>query len=142
MNYLKSTLCLILVWTCIHSIAQKSQKQIELEENKVYIFTDEERANIQYQFYEKTQKMGMSDELEAEYSRILIYHFYDMTRLDDKDQGNTEQEVKIKLKGLVNKMNSEIKPILSDKQYNMHLSNFNAVLKAAYRRNNWDWDLD
>ncbi|WP_370392000.1 hypothetical protein [uncultured Winogradskyella sp.] len=122
--------------------AQKSQKEIELEKNKVEIFGHEEKANLQYYFYLKTKELGLNDEDEAEYYRILLHYTYDMNRLNDKDQDNSEEEIKSKLKALIKKMNSEIRTVLNEEQFKLHVKNFNDGLKAAYRKNNWKWDLD
>ena len=122
--------------------AQKSQKQINLEKNRVQIFNDEERANVQYHFYEKTLELKLDDEAEAEYYRIIVFHVYDMGRLYDKDKSNTDEEIRTKLKALVKKMDAEVKPILTAEQYKMHQKNFRDVLQSAYRAKNWDWDMD
>jgi hypothetical protein len=127
---------------CLKVEAQKSQKEIELEKNKVEILGHEERANLQYYFYLKTKELGLNDENEAEYYRILIHYTYDMNRLNDKDQDNSEEEIKSKLKALIKKMNSEIRTVLNEEQFKLHVKNFNEGLKAAYRKNNWEWDLD
>jgi hypothetical protein len=122
--------------------AQKSQKQINLEKNRVQIFNDEERANVQYHFYQKTQELNLSDAVEAEYYKIIVYHVYDMARLDDKDQDNTDEEIRTNMKVLVLKMDKEVKPILNPEQFKMHQQNFKDVLQSAYRARNWEWDLD
>ncbi|OZV67680.1 hypothetical protein [Winogradskyella aurantia] len=139
-----SQLVLTIICFCITalSLAQKSQKQINLEKNRVQIFNDEERANVQYHFYEKTQDLKLSDKVEAEYYRIIVYYVYDMARLDDKDQDNTDGEIRTKMKALVKKMDKEVKPILSPEQYKMHQQNFRDVLQSAYRARNWEWDMD
>jgi hypothetical protein len=132
-------ICLFMVSV---AVAQKSQKQINLEKNRVQIFNDEERANVQYHFYEKTQELKLDDDAEAEYYRIIVYHVYDMGRLYDKDKNNTDEEIRTALKALVKKMDAEVKPILTAEQYKMHQKNFRDVLQSAYRAKNWDWDMD
>lgn len=137
---------LITMMICLFMVsmaaAQKSQKQINLEKNRVQIFNDEERANVQYHFYEKTLELKLDDEAEAEYYRIIVFHVYDMGRLYDKDKSNTDEEIRTKLKALVKKMDAEVKPILTAEQYKMHQKNFRDVLQSAYRAKNWDWDMD
>lgn len=135
---------LTVICFCIASVtlAQKSQKQINLEKNRVQIFNDDERANVQYHFYEKTQELNLTDDAESEYYRVIIYHVYDMGRLYDKDKSNTDEEIRTKLKALVKKMDAEVKPILTAEQYKMHQKNFRDVLQSAYRAKNWEWDMD
>jgi hypothetical protein len=99
-----------------NSFGQKSQKEINQEKNKVQIFSDEE-----------------------DYYRLLLHYVYDIQRLDDKDKGNSDDEVKAGLEKIVSTMNSKIQPVLSEKQYQQHLYNFNDILKSIYRRNSWEW---
>lgn len=122
--------------------AQKSQKEIDLEKNKVEIFGHEEKANLQYYFYLKTKELGLNNKDEAEYYRILLHYTYDMNRLNDKDKDNSEEEIKSKLKALIKKMNFEIRAVLNEEQFERHVKNFNDGPKAAYRKNNWKWDSD
>jgi hypothetical protein len=135
-------LCLFLMLMPAILQAQKSQKQINLEKNRVEIFNDEERANVQYHFYEKTQELNLTDDVEAEYYRIIVYHVWDMARLDDKDKENTDEEIRAQLKALLKKMDKEVQPILTEEQFMMHKKNFRDVLKSGYRAKNWEWDID
>lgn len=142
MKYLKVILLGFSFGLVFNAYGQKSQKQMDLEKNRVQIFNDEERANVQFHFYEKTVALGLSDEVEAEYYRIVLKNVYAMSRIDDKDQNNTEEEQRTKLKEMVAIMNTEVKPILTKEQYQQHVNNFNDVLKSAYRARNWEWNIE
>ena len=63
----------VIVLISIPLSSQTNTQQLDREKEKVMIFTPEERANLQLWFYEQTQKMGLSEETNAEYERI----FYD-----------------------------------------------------------------
>ena len=119
---------------------QQTQKELEREKNKVQIFSDEERANLQLHFYDKTKEMNFSEDVEDDYYRLLLHYVYDMQRLNDKDKGNSDEEVKVQLEKIVSTMNSKIQAVLSQDQYQKHLTNFNDVLESVYRRNSWEWD--
>ncbi len=121
------------------NVNAQSQKQIDLEKNKVQIFSDEERANLQLHFYDKTQEMNLSETVEEDYYRLLLHYVYDMQRLNDKDKDFTNDEMKVELEKLVTKMNSKIQPVLTEEHYQTHLNNFNDVLKSIYRRNGWEY---
>lgn len=138
MKATKSFFIVIFILTFFNLNAQ-SQKQIDREKNNVDIFSDEERANLQLHFYDKTKEMKLSEEVEEEYYRILLHYVYDMQRLDDKDKDFTNDEIKVELEKLVIKMNSKIQPVLTKDQYQIHLINFNDLLKSIYRRNGWEW---
>ena len=135
-----TTIILLSLFTNIYG--QKSQKEIDKKNNKVELFSDEENANLQLYFYDKTQEMNLSEKVEEEYYRILLHYTFDMQRLDDKDKDFTKEETKIELDKLVEKMNSKIQPVLTEQQYKMHLSNFNDILKSVYKRNDWEWNKE
>ena len=142
MKHLKLLFAILFLSLYVNSYGQKSQKQIDLEKNKVQIFSDEERANLQLHFYDKTQEMNLSETVEEDYYRLLLHYVYDMQRLNDKDKDFTSDEMKVELEKLVTKMNSKIQPVLTEAHYQTHLNNFNDVLKSIYRRNGWEWNAD
>jgi uncharacterized membrane-anchored protein YhcB (DUF1043 family) len=137
MKHLKLLLTFLFLSLYVNSYGQQSQKQIDLEKNKVQIFSDEERANLQLHFYDKTKEMNLSEAAEEDYYRLLLHYVYDMQRLNDKDKDFTNEEVKLELEKLVTKMNSKIQPVLTEAHYQTHLNNFNDLLKSIYRRNGW-----
>tara|TARA_R100001369_G_scaffold26021_1_gene47140 strand:- start:138 stop:563 length:426 start_codon:yes stop_codon:yes gene_type:complete len=137
MKHLKLLLTILFLSLYANSYGQQSQKQIDLEKNKVQIFSDEERANLQLHFYDKTKEMNLSAAVEEDYYRLLLHYVYDMQRLNDKDKDFTNEEVKLELEKLVTKMNSKIQPVLTGAHYQTHLNNFNDLLKSIYRRNGW-----
>ena len=140
MKYLKLLLTLLFLSLYLNSYGQKSQKQIDREKNRVEIFSDQERANLQLHFYDKTQEMNLSEDVEEEYYRLLLHYVYDIQRLNDKDKGLTNAEIKVDLEKLVTKMNSKIRPVLEEADYQTHLNNFNDLLKSIYRKKGWEWD--
>ena len=141
MKYLKLVpLFILCIFTDVY--AQKTQKQLDREKNRVEIFSVEERANLQLHFYEKTKEMNLSEEVEEEYYKFLLHYVFDMQRLNDKDKDYTNDEVKLELEKIVTKMNSKIKPVLTEEQYKTHLNNFNDILESVYRRNGWEWDKE
>jgi len=140
MKHLKLLLTILFLSFYVTSHGQKSQKQIDREKNRVEIFSDQERANLQLHFYDKTQEMNLSEDVEEEYYRLLLHYVYDIQRLNDKDKGLTNAEIKVDLEKLVTKMNSKIQPVLEEADYQTHLNNFNDLLKSIYRKKGWDWD--
>ena len=137
MKSIKAIVLFICITAFSQANAQKSQKEIDREKNKVEIFSDEEKANLQLHFYDKTKAMNLSEEVEEDYYRLVLHYIYDMRRLNDKDNNNSDEEVKQGLKTLTETMNSKIKPILSKDDYQTHLNNFNDLLDSVYRKNGW-----
>ena len=121
------------------SIAQnKTEKDIELQEAKVdTVYTVEERANIQRWFYERVNDMQLKPEVRDDYDRIINKYVFDMSRLNDTDKNYTREEIHDKFDEMVDKMNTELKSILTTDQYVNHLENFGEIQRSVYRRWNF-----
>jgi len=132
----KHLLCIsFFLFSFVHIIAQNlTQKQLEYEKNKVQIFTVKERDNLQIWFNEKVKLMNLSEAKEEKYNNILIFYLVKMGRLDDKDMGNSKEEILQKLDELLLKQDKEIKAILSKEEYEIHLKNYSKMLKSIRNR--------
>ncbi len=111
-----------------------TEKQMEYEKNKVQIFTEKERDNIQLWHQNRLELMNLSEDTEEKYSNTLVFYLVKMARLDDKDMGNSKAEIVQKLDELLIKQDEEIKEILSDKEYEIHLENYSKILKSIRTR--------
>ncbi|MDO5979544.1 hypothetical protein [Flavivirga spongiicola] len=131
------TFSLILITTVGFS-QQMSQKQKEKEQNKVKIFTSEENDNLQRFYNEEVNKMKLSKEEREKYYDILLYHTYDMSRLDDKDKNYTETEITEKFNTIIDKMNAKMKALLTPDQYIMHLEIFGKIIYSVNRKKDLD----
>lgn len=131
-----------LLFLSFNMVIGQSQKEIERNKNKVEIFNDEENANIQLVFYEKTKAMHLLEDVEEQYFMYILHYAHDMGRLDDKDLDLSDEEIKKQLKILIDKMDSKVKPILTNEQYKLHKDNFNSIMKAAYFKSGWEWTED
>ena len=109
-------------------------KQQEYEKNKVQIFTINERDNLLNWFTDRAKLMNMTEAKEDEYSGILIFYYVKMGRLDDKDQGNSKEEIVQKMDILLKKQDIEIKAILSEDEYKKHQKNYNKFIKSVKKR--------
>ena len=137
----------LVVITLIFSLSSFAQRDRELEkkiiERKVdTTFTVEEAAENFLLFYNNMKLMNMDDELENEYSNIVLNTAAKMRRLDDKDKDYTKAERKDLFEKMLDKLNTDLKNILNDEQFKLHQKNFNVILKRFYERANWDWKRD
>jgi hypothetical protein len=82
--------------------------------------------------------MGLSEKVNEEYNRIFYNYIYDMSRLDDKDRGLTDEEIRTQFDELIDKMNAEMKNLLSTEQYIQHLENFGEIVRRSYEKINWN----
>lgn len=132
------TLLIALCFSGLSFAQVNKQQQIQREKDKVSVFSAEERANLQLWFYEQTQKMGLSEEVNAEYERIFYDHIYEMGRLNDKDRVLNDNQIKGGFDDIVHKMNTQMKALLTEEQYVQHLENFGVIVRSAYRKMNWN----
>jgi hypothetical protein len=135
MNSMKHLILAVLFFTGL--IPLRAQQEPE-NEVKVQTFTQEERDNLQLWYHEGLQKMGLSEETEARYQRILTYYAVKLARLDDRDQEWTPEQLKGKLKEYLTKQESEIREILTPEQYTMHQEIYGEFLRSIYRR----WEIE
>lgn len=117
--------------------AQKlTQKQLEREKNKVYIFNSKERDNLHMWFYERVNEMKLAEPKREEYYSVILYYFTKIGRLDDKDKGYTKEEQDVKMDELVKRQNEEIKLILPKDKYKMHLDTYGELLRSVNNKRN------
>lgn len=109
-------------------------KEKERMDNKVQVFTSDERDNIQMWFYEQTNKLGLDESTRNMYATILNDHIYDLGRLTDKDKHYNEAEILSKIEEDKVKVNAKIKPLLTENQYQQHLEHYNRVLDVYIKR--------
>jgi len=123
---------------CIFMISVSAQtltpKEKEYEENKVQIFTVNERDNLINWFIERSKLMKLTEDKEDEYTTVLLFYYVKMGRLDDKDKGNTKEEIIQKMDILLKKQDKEIKEILTQQQYEIHLENYGKFIKSIKNR--------
>jgi hypothetical protein len=91
------------------------------KDNKVEIFTDEERDNLQIWFYNETKSAIPEQEIRDEYYSVVLYYVVKMKRLNDKDKGLSKDKVYSEYLKLQKKQNKEVKKILNNAQYAKHL---------------------
>ena len=133
-------LLLFLLTPLLYTYGQNtmSQQQIRRQAAKVdTVYTTEERANMGVWFNDRVQDMKLTPEVREEYDAIIFSRIYDMTRINDKDKNYTDAEMQDKFDEIVDKMNSEVKKILSTEQYINHLENFAEIERSVYKKFNW-----
>ena len=109
-------------------------QQVKEDDNKVQIFTYEEKANLQNWYREEAKRMQLTEEEEADYSSILVYYVAKIARLDDKDQMFTKEEFKKELNKYLVKQEAELKEILSPEQFEIHQEIYAEFMRSAKRR--------
>lgn len=126
--------CFFLISLLSVNAQNPTLKEQKREENKIQIFTSEERDNLQIWFYEKVNEMGLTETKREEYYSVILYYSVKMNRLDDKDIGYTKVEVEQKLEELLKKQDVEIKKLLSKDKYEMHIENYGELMRSVRNR--------
>lgn len=111
-----------------------TEKQKEREKNKVKIYTPDEYDNLQMEFRTGVDAMKLSEDTLEKYDAIILKYVSKMMRLNDKDQGNTNEEVKMKFSESIDNMNAEVKDLLNEEEYVMHLENIHKIVYSVNTR--------
>lgn len=111
-----------------------TEKQKEREKNKVKIYTPDEYDNLQMEFRTGVDAMKLPEDTLEKYDAIILKYVSKMMRLNDKDQGNTNEEVKMKFSESIDNMNAEVKDLLNEEEYVMHLENIHKIVYSVNTR--------
>ena len=129
MRTIKTLLGITLMLTGLFVNSQTlSPREQERQNNKVEVLTLEERWDLQIWFYQEVQKMNLDQETLENYESNFLMYSSRMTRLNDKDQDNTPEEVVEKLDELVEQMNDTMKTILPSEPYKIHEENVRVLM--------------
>ena len=129
---LKNYLCIALVMFSL--TIQSQEAKDEKKNNKVQIFTAEEKDNLQMWFHKEIKKMNLTELEQEEYIHILNYYIYKIGRLDDKDQFESMEYFKVRLNEYLAKQDAELIEILNQEQFQIHKEIYNRFLNSAYKR--------
>ena len=126
--------CVFLIFCSTLSAQELTAKQKEYQENKVQIFTLEERNNIQNWIQKEFEQMKLSEETENQYTTILLSYMGKIQRLDDKDMGNSKEEIIHKMDELIESQDKELEKILSPEEFAMHVKIYDRLLLGVKNR--------
>lgn len=123
----------------IYSQNEKSEKQIRRQAAKVdTVFTVEERSKIDVWFNNRVNEMNLTDEVREEYDTTVFSYVYEMSRLNDKDNNYSVDEMHVQFDKIVDRMNADVKQILTKDQYINFLENFGKIARIIYQRFGWE----
>ncbi|WP_299273919.1 hypothetical protein [uncultured Psychroserpens sp.] len=135
MKTIKSIVFGICVLSFINVNSQNlSQKQIERQKNKVELFSVQEFSNLHFWFHNKVQDLKLSNDVEEQYSYIISKYTYKMSRLDDKDSTYSYNEMVQEIHVLIDKTNTDLKPILTQKQYRENVKIMNTFKELVLNK--------
>ena len=118
----------------ILTVTSSYSQEITKEDQKVQIFTYEEKANLQTWFNKELKRMQLSQEQESQYSSVITYYIAKISRLDDKDQDYSKDEFRAKLEDYLSKQDDDLKDILTAEQFAIHKEIYGEFLRSAYKR--------
>lgn len=130
MRYFKHLILLmsLLAFTNINS------QEFDKTSRKVQIYTHQERDNLQMWLHNELKEMKFTEEELYEYYAVIFYYFSKISRLDDLDKGYTQEEFKKELNKYLALEDKEIREMLSEERYKIHLRLHNELLRSAYKR--------
>jgi len=128
MNTIKSIIVALFFSLCFNISAQKLTENQKLKEsNRVRVYSFEELDNIQMMFQEGMLEMELTNDLEEEYVNLIVAYTAKMSRLDDLDNAYTKEEINNYFLVYLDKIETQVKLILSIDQYKKHLMSFNII---------------
>lgn len=127
-------ICVFLIFCTSITAQELTEKQKEYQENKVQIFTLEERNNIQNWIQKEFAQMSLSEETENQYTTILLSYMGKIQRLDDKDMGNSKEDIIQKMDEMIVNQDKELEKILSPEEFAMHVKIYDQLLLSVKNR--------
>lgn len=114
----------IILLSIIFSFSLNTTAQEKTNEKDEYetaiIFSPQDKDYLQLWHFEQVLQMNLDQEGRDNYLSLLNYYTYKMSRLGLKKYGYTDAERKEKFDGLVNKLNADMKDLLSPSDYKIH----------------------
>lgn len=131
-KYLKQT---SIVFLLMFSLLGNTQ---EKETPKETLFTSEETEYMDKWFSEVVLEMNLTEVTKEEYYKILLENTTKMAALSAKKNDSiSEKELKTTFLKQVEKMNMEMKEVLSEDQYKIHTKVFKLIVWNTYLRKGW-----
>ena len=131
-KYLKQT---SIVFLLMFSLLGNTQ---EKETPKETLFTSEETEYMDKWFSEVVLEMNLTEVTKEEYYKILLENTTKMAALSAKKNDSiSEKELKTTFLKQVEKMNMEMKEVLSEDQYRIHTKVFKLIVWNTYLRKGW-----
>jgi len=132
MMKIKNYLCVLMVLLAFNAVAQKGSEK--KDNDRVEIFTPQEKDNLQMWFHDEIKKMDLTYHQQEEYIHVLVYYMYKIGRLDDTDNWESKEYFQKRLNEYLEKQDAEIQEILSEEQFEIHKEIYGTFLKSASKR--------
>jgi hypothetical protein len=124
----------LLILSLVFVLPSLSAQEYTKAERKVQIFTPEEKDNLQMWFHREIYKMDFTEEELDQYYAVIFYYIAKISRLDDLDKGYTKEEFKVELNKLLAKQDVDLREMLTEERYKIHVKIYGVFLTAAYER--------
>jgi hypothetical protein len=121
-----------MVLLAFNAVAQKGSEK--KDNDRVEIFTPQEKDNLQMWFHDEIKKMDLTYHQQEEYIHVLVYYMYKIGRLDDTDNWESKEYFQKRLNEYLEKQDAEIQEILSEEQFEIHKEIYGTFLKSASKR--------
>lgn len=105
-----------------------------INEKTVEIFTSKDKDFMQLWHYDQVLKMDLSEAGRDTYFSVLNTYTYKMSKLGLVKYQYTDSERKLEFDKLVDKLDSNMKNILSLGNYIIHCESFNKIEQIIYKK--------
>lgn len=126
----------LLLNTCAFSQIQKLDSITDTVKDDDF-YSSEEDLYIQNWFEQEMELMEFDEDTKSDYYRIVIKYTREMTLFGNSNKTLNPEEFEMRLNGIVEKMNMELKPLLSENQMKIHKRNFEIIMWNISIRKGW-----
>ena len=130
---------LLLLGALLSFCPQDIQAQEAEEVDPIHqpIFTDKDKDFLQMWYYEQILKMDLDEDGRDNYRTLLTYYTYRMGKLPLPKYEYSDAEQKKRFDALVVKCNEEMKELLTEANYAIHLKSFTTIVEKVYKAKEW-----
>lgn len=133
MRFLRFQLFFVLLFILNHSFSQTDSDTETLNQQST-IFTEAESEYIDQWFAEFVQEMNLSDEIATQYQDITNSYSVKMENIGKDNPNITKPEVVEQFNTLMESQHQEIKPLLTDEQYETYYDTMKKVVWSINQR--------
>ncbi len=139
MNIKKITIAICGFLCFFSAIAQDlTEEQKEQLEYKVSVFTSNDKELQKLWYEDRMDEMKIRGKLREDYLKIVEYHALKMEQLRKSKNKISADQMKSKLQERVVFMETDVKEILDQKQFEIHQKTWKAIIKAVILKEGLD----
>lgn len=115
----------------------KEKDSLSNKNKKEELYSNKENEYIKNWFESEIESMELSEKVKEQYYNIVMKYTDAMAKFGDNNKNLAKEDFKKGLGKIVETMNLELEPILSESQHQSHKNNFKVILWNIGLRKGW-----